>query len=108
MTTGTITQVAGPVVDVHFEPGQLPKIKEVVLAEVDGEQRVMEVSQHIGGDTVRCVMLAGSEGLYRGMRVTAPGHSITVPVGSATLAACSTCSASPSTAADPLPGTRSA
>ena len=85
MTTGTITQVAGPVVDVHFEPGQLPKIKEVVLAEVDGEQRVMEVSQHIGGDTVRCVMLAGSEGLYRGMTVKAPGRSITVPVGNATL-----------------------
>ena len=85
MTTGTIRQVAGPVVDVHFEPGQLPKIKEVVLAEVDGEQRVMEVSQHIGNDTVRCVMLAGSEGLYRGMRVTAPGRTITVPVGSATL-----------------------
>ena len=85
MTTGIITQVAGPVVDVHFEPGQLPKIKEVVLAELGGEQRVMEVSQHIGGDTVRCVMLAGSEGLYRGMSVTAPGHSITVPVGAATL-----------------------
>ena len=85
MTTGTIQQIAGPVVDVRFAEGKLPKIREVIEAETDGERRVMEVSQHIGGDVVRCVMLAGSEGLYRGMRVTAPGRSITVPVGSATL-----------------------
>ena len=85
MNTGLIAQVAGPVVDVRFSTGQLPRIKEVVLAEVDGKERVMEVCQHIGSDIVRCVMLAGSEGLYRGMEVTAPGRSITVPVGSATL-----------------------
>ena len=85
MTTGTIQQIAGPVVDVRFMEGELPKIREVIEAEVDGERRVMEVSQHIGGDVVRCVMLAGSEGLYRGMRVTAPGRSITVPVGAPTL-----------------------
>ena len=85
MMTGTIQQIAGPVVDVRFAEGKLPKIREVIEAETDGERRVMEVSQHIGGDVVRCVMLAGSEGLYRGMRVTAPGRSITVPVGEATL-----------------------
>jgi len=85
LTTGTIVQVAGPVVDVRFDPGQLPRIREVVIAVLDGAERVMEVSQHIGGDVVRCVMLAGSEGLYRGMNVTAPGRTIMVPVGEATL-----------------------
>ncbi len=85
MTTGTILQVAGPVVDVRFPDGQLPKIREVVLADADGGERVMEVCQHVGNDVVRCVMLAGSEGLYRGMSVTAPGRTITVPVGESTL-----------------------
>jgi F-type H+-transporting ATPase subunit beta len=78
-------QVAGPVVDVRFEEGQLPKIKEIILASFEDGERTMEVCQHIGNDVVRCVMLAGSEGLYRGMRVTAPGRSITVPVGKVTL-----------------------
>ena len=85
MAKGTIQQIAGPVVDVRFAEGELPKIREVVEVETDGERRVMEVSQHIGNDVVRCVMLAGSDGLYRGMSVTAPGGSITVPVGEATL-----------------------
>ncbi len=85
MTKGTIQQVAGPVVDVRFADGELPKIREIVEVGPDGHKRVMEVSQHIGNDVVRCVMLAGSDGLYRGMEVTAPGHSITVPVGAATL-----------------------
>ncbi|MBO4914030.1 MAG: F0F1 ATP synthase subunit beta [Oscillospiraceae bacterium] len=85
MTKGTIIQVAGPVVDVRFDEGQLPMIKDVVLAPFDDGERTMEVCQHIGNDVVRCVMLAGSEGLYRGMSVTAPGRSITVPVGAVTL-----------------------
>ena len=57
MTTGTIVQVAGPVVDVRFAAGQLPKIREVVLAAVDDRERVMEVCQHIGNDVVRCVIV---------------------------------------------------
>ncbi len=85
MTTGTIQQIAGPVVDVRFEDGELPKIREIIEAEIDGETRVMEVSQHIGRGVARCILLAGSEGLYRGMSVTAPGRTITVPVGTATL-----------------------
>ncbi len=85
MTTGTIQQVAGPVVDVRFSDGPLPKIREIVCVEVDGRERVMEVSQHIGNDVVRCVMLAGSDGLYRGMTARAPGRTITVPVGANTL-----------------------
>ena len=85
MKYGTITQVSGPVVDVAFESGYLPKIREAMTVSVNGTQRVMEVSQHVGHDTVRCIMLAGSEGLSRGMQVCAPGSTITVPVGEQTL-----------------------
>ena len=85
MNQGTIVQVSGPVVDVRFEAGQLPRIREVLLTGDEGQKRVMEVSQHIGGDTVRCILMSGSEGLRRGMAVTAPGRTISVPVGSATL-----------------------
>ena len=85
MKYGTITQVSGPVVDVAFESGYLPKIREAMTVSVNGTQRVMEVSQHVGHDTVRCIMLAVSEGLSRGMQVCAPGSTITVPVGEQTL-----------------------
>ena len=82
---GTVAQVIGPVVDVQFDGGRLPEINEALSVLVDGETRVMEVAQHVGGDTVRCIMLAGSEGLSRGMQVCAPGSTITVPVGEQTL-----------------------
>ena len=82
---GTIVQVMGPVVDVAFTNGTLPEIKEALEVELDGKRQVMEVAQHVGGDTVRCIMLASSEGLYRGMEVIATGSGIKVPVGDATL-----------------------
>lgn len=85
MKYGSIVQISGPVVDVRFSQGQLPRIREALSVMVGEEQRVMEVAQHIGDDTVRCVMLAGSEGLFRGLQVCAPGSSITVPVGKTTL-----------------------
>ncbi len=85
MNYGNIVQVSGPVVDVRFAHGQLPKMREALSVSIDGGVRVMEVAQHIGNDTVRCVMLAPSDGLSRGMQVAAAGESITVPVGKATL-----------------------
>ena len=85
MTKGTITQVSGSVVDVRFPAGQLPRIREALAVSVDGERRVMEVASHTGRDRVRCIMLAGSEGLARGMEVTAYGQGIRVPVGACTL-----------------------
>ena len=85
MKTGVITQISGPVVDVSFPGGCLPRIREALNVEKDGADRVMEVVQHIGEDTVRCVMLSPSDGLSRGMTVTAPGKTIEVPVGEATL-----------------------
>lgn len=85
MNIGKIVQISGPVVDVEFETGHLPKIKEALTVTVDGKERVMETAQHIGNSTVRCIMLAESEGMARGMDVTASGTGISVPVGKSTL-----------------------
>ena len=84
MKAGKIVQVQGPVVDVIF-PGELPYIKEALIVDNHGKKCTMEVSQHIGGNVVRCVMLAASEGLCRDMEVTATGAGISVPVGDKTL-----------------------
>ena len=84
MNYGKITQVMGPVVDVKFTES-LPKIKEALEVENDGKKAVMEVAQHIGNNTVRCIMLAASEGLYKDMQVMATGDSIKVPIGEKTL-----------------------
>ena len=85
MKKGRIVQVMGPVVDVEFENGGLPYIKEALEVMNGGTRCVMEVAQHIGHNTVRCVMLASSEGLCRDMEVTATGTGIQVPVGKKTL-----------------------
>ena len=85
MEKGKITQVIGPVIDVEFPAGKLPMIKDALTVEVDGKRRVMEVAQHMGNHTVRCIMLATSEGLSKNMEVTATGSCIQVPVGEETL-----------------------
>ena len=85
LNTGKIIQVSGPVVDVAFETLPLPRIREALTVRVGEGERVMEVSQHLDPHTVRCVMLAASEGLARGMEVAAPGRTIQVPVGEAVL-----------------------
>ena len=74
---GKIVQISGPVIDVKFEDDALPRIREALSVELNGEKRIMEVAQHVGDGVVRCIMLAGSEGLYRGMEVAAPGSTIT-------------------------------
>ena len=85
MNKGKIVQVMGPVVDVAFENGALPHIQDALVTYNEGKRCVMEVAQHIGGDVVRCVMLASSEGLYQDMEVEATGRGICVPVGEKTL-----------------------
>ena len=83
--TGKIIQISGSVIDVQFEKGHLPRIKDALTVKLGEKTLVMEVAQHIGEAMVRCIMLAGSEGLARGMEVTATGSGITVPVGEITL-----------------------
>ncbi|MDC7287867.1 F0F1 ATP synthase subunit beta [Blautia schinkii] len=85
MNKGKIVQVMGPVVDVVFEEGQLPDIKDALEVQNNDKRCVMEVSQHMGNNIVRCIMLGASEGLQRGREVIATGSAIKVPVGDHTL-----------------------
>ena len=85
MKQGIITGISGPVIDVQFSEGSLPAINEALTVEANGQRYTMEVEQHLENKTVRCVMMAGSDGLGRGLTVTATGHGIVVPVGEKTL-----------------------
>ena len=85
MKNGKIVQVMGPVVDVEFEDNDLPMIKDALTVQNGEKTCVMEVAQHIGNNTVRCIMLSASEGLCKDMEVTPTGAGISVPVGDKTL-----------------------
>ena len=82
---GKIVQVSGPVVDVKFESGPLPEIRDALTVENQGKTCVMEAAKHMGNNIVRCIMLSASEGLSRDMKVTPTGEGISVPVGEKTL-----------------------
>ncbi len=82
--TGKITQVIGAVVDVQFE-GDLPNILNAVETDNNGKKLILEVAQHLGENTVRCIAMDGTEGLVRGEPVTDLGQPISMPVGKATL-----------------------
>ena len=83
MNVGKIVEVSSSVVDVYFE--KLPKIKNALKVTIDDKEYIMEVSEHIGDNVVRCLMLGKSEGLYRGQEVIDLERTITVPVGKCTL-----------------------
>ena len=83
--TGRIVQISGSVIDVQFEQGQLPAIKEALKVKTEDGVRTMEVAQHIGHDMVRCIMLASSDGMSKGMEVERTEGSIRVPVGTKVL-----------------------
>lgn len=86
---GRVLQVTGPVVDVQFEPGQLPDLDNALVVEGDAPDRpvhlVVEAAQHLGNNTVRCIAMDSTDGLQRGMPVRSTGGPITVPVGRETL-----------------------
>ncbi|MBN7757074.1 F0F1 ATP synthase subunit beta [Nitratireductor aquimarinus] len=83
-SAGTIRQVIGAVVDVQFED-HLPAILNAIETENNGTRLVLEVAQHLGENTVRCIAMDSTEGLVRGMEVRDTGSPISVPVGDATL-----------------------
>jgi F-type H+/Na+-transporting ATPase subunit beta len=83
-SVGRITQVIGPVVDVHFQD-HLPPILNALETENQGNRLVLEVAQHLGESTVRTVAMDSSDGLVRGQKVTDTGRPIAVPVGPGTL-----------------------
>jgi len=83
---GKITQIIGAVLDIKFSQGKLPDINEAIdITAKDGGRLVVEVSQHLGDDTVRCIAMGSTDGLVRGMDAVATGAPITVPVGEETL-----------------------
>ncbi len=83
MKKGEVVQIIGPVVDVRFSPGELAPIRNAL--KIEDKKRnislVAEVAQHIGNDTARCVALAPTDGMVRGIEVTDTGEPISVPVG---------------------------
>ena len=83
---GKITQIIGAVLDIKFTEGKLPTINEAIrITRKDGEVLVVEVSQHLGDDVVRCIAMGPTDGLIRGMDAEATGAPISVPVGEHTL-----------------------
>ena len=83
---GKITQIIGAVLDIKFQEGYLPEINDAIKVTMkDGKTLVVEVAQHLGDDTVRCIAMGSTDGLVRGMEAVATGSPITVPVGEATL-----------------------
>ena len=82
---GKITQVIGAVLDIKFPAGQLPEIHDAINIEGPNGLLVVEVSQHLGDDTVRCIAMGSTDGLVRGMEAQSTGAPITVPVGEKTL-----------------------
>ncbi|MBS1477085.1 MAG: F0F1 ATP synthase subunit beta [Acholeplasmatales bacterium] len=92
MMDGKIVEVKGPVVDVKFEDGNLPKINDALKVNVDpkdnngvGIKLTLEVALHVGNKVVRCIAMDSTDGLVRGMPVENTGNPISVPVGEKTL-----------------------
>ncbi|MCI5596807.1 MAG: F0F1 ATP synthase subunit beta [Lachnospiraceae bacterium] len=83
---GKVTQIIGAVLDIKFSDGNLPEINDAInIPKKDGSKLVVEVAQHLGDDTVRCIAMGPTDGLVRGMDAEATGGPISVPVGEATL-----------------------
>lgn len=82
---GKIVQVIGPVVDIRFNEENLPELLNSIEIELKGEKLIVEVAQHMGDDTVRCISMNATDGLVRGMEARDTGTPIEVPVGEETL-----------------------
>ena len=78
---GTVVQITGPVLDIKFAADALPKLLNAITIDNNGHVITVEVAQHIGQDTVRCIAMESTDGLMRGMKATDTGGPITVPVG---------------------------
>ena len=84
--TGKITQIISAVIDIKFPEGELPEINDAIeITRTDKTKLVVEVAQHLGDDTVRCIALGPTDGLVRGMDAVSTGAPISVPVGEETL-----------------------
>ena len=84
-TSGKVIQVMGPVVDVKFQEGALPEILNALTIQMEGRVLTVEVAQHIGDNVARCIAMASTDGLQRGVDAVNTGSPIRVPVGKETL-----------------------
>src|SRR5471032_320257 len=100
--TGRVTQVIGAVVDVKFD-GHLPEILNALETNNNGNRLVLEVAQHLGESSVRCIAMDVSEGLVRGQEVTDLGEPISVPIGAGTLGRIMNVIGEPIDEAGPIP-----
>ena len=82
---GKVSQVMGPVVDVRFKEGELPPLLNALTVPIGEKTLTVEVAQHIGDNTARCIAMSSTDGLMRGSDVTDTGDAIRVPVGRETL-----------------------
>ena len=86
---GRVVQVIGPVVDVEFEPDKLPDLLNAIKIDTEGQHGrinlTLEAAQHLGNNVVRCIAMASTDGLQRGMKAVDLGQPISVPVGPGTL-----------------------
>lgn len=82
---GKVVQIIGAVLDIKFPKGKLPNLLNAIEVDFNGEKLVVEVSQHIGDDTVRCIAMSSTDGLVRGVDAVDTGNPISVPVGKKTL-----------------------
>ncbi|MBQ6894605.1 MAG: F0F1 ATP synthase subunit beta, partial [Clostridia bacterium] len=85
LNKGSVVQVVGPVVDICFDKGEIPAIYNALTMNIGEKTLTVEVAQHIGDNTVRCIAMASTDGLTRGTPVTDTGKPISVPVGRETL-----------------------
>lgn len=85
MKTGTITQIIGPVVDIHFKDGVPELLNALKVEKEDKDTVTLEVAQHVGLDRVRAIAMQDTQGLTRGLSVTDTGEPISVPVGEISL-----------------------
>ena len=81
MGKGIIHQIIGPVVDIKFDPDEMPELLNAIEIQFEGRRIVAETAQHMGDDVARCVALSSTDGLKRGMDATDTGGPIEVPVG---------------------------
>ena len=82
---GKVVQITGPVLDIRFKDGELPALLNAVELDNHGKKLVVEVAQHIGDNVARCIAMAATDGLVRGVDAVDTGGPINVPVGDACL-----------------------
>src|SRR5688572_23709580 len=107
---GTIVQVIGPVIDVEFPAGRLPKLYEALIINFTADgvptKLTLEVQQHLGDNWVRAIAMSSTEGLQRGLPVIATGDSISVPVGEGVLGRIFNVTGDPTDERGPVPHTK--